>query len=177
MQTILASSSPRRKELLKKIISDFSVINPDVPEAETGTPEEIARENAIRKGRSVQGERVIACDTVVALNGIVYGKPHTEEKAVEMLTALSGRTHEVLSGLYVRIGQKEYISVERSEVTFRSLTKERILEYVSACRPLDKAGAYGIQDGYVVLSYKGSYDNIVGLPTERLQEILEGECQ
>ena len=177
MRTVLASSSPRRKELLKTIVSDFSVVVPDVSEAETGTPEEIAKENAVRKGRAVPGEVVIACDTIVAYDGVVYGKPHTAEKAVEMLTALSGKTHEVLSGLYVRIKNKEHISVERSEVTFRTLTPEQIQEYVTEYRPFDKAGAYGIQDGYVVLSYRGSYDNIVGLPTEKLKQILEEECQ
>ena len=177
MQTVLASSSPRRKELLKKVISDFSVFVPDVSETETGTPDKIAYENALRKGRAAEGERVIACDTLVALDGVIYGKPHTEQKAKEMLSALSGKTHEVLSGLYVRIGKKEFISVEKSEVTFRDLTQEEIERYVAEYKPLDKAGAYGIQDGAVVLSYSGSYDNIVGLPTEKLRKILEEECQ
>ncbi len=175
METVLASSSPRRKELLKKLVSDFSVVVPSVEEKETGTPEEIARENAVLKGRAVPGERVIACDTLVALDGRIFGKPHSEEEAKEMLSSLSGKTHEVISGLYVRTKGKESISVERSFVAFRSLTKEQIDRYVKEFCPLDKAGAYGIQDGFVVESYEGSYDNIVGLPTEKLKNVLEEE--
>ena len=174
MRFILASSSPRRKELLKKVVSDFCVIVPDAEETEEGTPEEIAKANAQRKGRAVAGERVIACDTLVALNGKVYGKPHTAENAEKMLTELSGKTHEVISGLYVRLGEKEYLSAERSTVTFYDLSPEKIKEYVDTYQPFDKAGAYGIQDGFVVKSYAGSYDNIVGLPTEKLKEILGG---
>ncbi len=174
MNFILASSSPRRKELLKKVISDFSVIVPDVTESEEGTPEEIAKNNAQKKGRAVHGENVIACDTLVAFGGKIYGKPYTAENAVKMLTELSGKTHEVISGLYVRIGEKEYLSAEKSAVTFFNLSSEKIKEYVEKYKPFDKAGAYGIQDGFVVRSFSGSYDNIVGLPTEKLTEILGG---
>ena len=108
---------------------------------------------------------------------VSLGCPKNQVDAEIMLASLSGKTHQVLSGLYVRIGGKERIEVERSEVTFRDLSTEQIKEYVAVCKPLDKAGAYGIQDGYVVASYSGSYDNIVGLPTEKLQKILEEECQ
>ena len=173
MKVILASSSPRRKELLKKIVSDFSVVSPDAEETEEGVPEEIAEKNAVAKGRAVEGECVVACDTIVAMDGKIYGKPYTEERAKEMLRELSGRTHEVISGLYVRVKGKEYVSTEKSEVTFRSLTEEEITFYVTRFHPLDKAGAYGIQDGFVVEKYEGSYDNIVGLPTEKLREIWE----
>ena len=159
---------------MKKVVSDFCVIIPDAEETEEGTPEEIAKTNAQRKGRAVEGENVIACDTLVALDGKIYGKPHTAEKAEKMLAELSGKTHEVISGLYVRINDKEYLSAERSTVTFYDLSPEKIKEYVEKYRPLDKAGAYGIQDGFVVRSYAGSYDNIVGLPTEKLKEILGG---
>lgn len=174
MSFILASSSPRRKELLKKVISDFSVIIPDVTETEEGTPEEIAKSNALKKGRAVQGENVIACDTLVALGGKIYGKPYTAENAEKMLKELSGKTHEVISGLYVRIGNKEYLLAEKSAVTFFDLSTKQIKEYVEKYKPFDKAGAYGIQDGFVVRSFSGSYDNIVGLPTEKLTEILGG---
>ena len=158
---------------MKKIVSDFCILVPDVSESETGTPEEIAKENAALKGRAVPGEKVIACDTLVALGNKIYGKPHTEQTAVEMLKELSGKTHEVISGLYVRTGEKEDVCAVRSTVTFYALTEEDIYRYVNRYKPLDKAGAYGIQDGCVVKEYAGSYDNIVGLPTEKLREILE----
>ena len=159
---------------MKKVVSDFCVIIPDAEETEEGTPEEIAKTNALKKGRAVEGKNVVACDTLVALDGKIYGKPHTAEKAEKMLAELSGKTHEVISGLYVRINDKEYLSAERSTVTFYDLSPEKIKEYVEKYRPFDKAGAYGIQDGFVVKSYAGSYDNIVGLPTEKLKEILGG---
>ncbi len=129
-------------------------------------------ENAKAKGRAVPGECVIACDTVVSLGNEVLGKPYTAKKATEMLKKLSGKTHRVISGLYVRVRGKETICAERSDVTFYTLSDRQIDEYVEKFRPFDKAGAYGIQDGMVVEKYVGSYDNIVGLPTERVKEIL-----
>ncbi len=165
---ILASQSPRRKELLRKITEDFEVITSDVEETEEGEPLQIAEENALRKGRAVPGYFVLSCDTVVASDGRVYGKPKDEEDAVRMLTELSGKTHYVISAVYFRVRGEEHTFSDQAEVTFYPLTKKEIENYVKEYRPLDKAGAYGIQDGVCVRSYKGSFDTIMGLPTEKL---------
>lgn len=171
---ILASTSPRRRELLGALTKNFTVIAPAAEEINEGEPKKIALKNAIAKGKSVE-ERcdvLIACDTVVALDGRVYGKPLTAERAVAMLRELRGRTHTVVSGVYLRAGEKEYAYTEESGVELRDLSDEEIARYVEACKPFDKAGAYGIQDGLIVRSYTGDYDNIVGLPMRKIREVF-----
>lgn len=168
----LASSSPRRKELIRKITDNFTVTEPVCEEIADGEPHFIAETNATRKGRAADGDFVVACDTVVACDGVIYGKPMDEIRAVGMLKALNGRTHTVISGVYVRAEKEETVFCDESFVTFRTLTDEEIVSYVKKYRPLDKAGAYGLQDGVVVSEFSGSYDNIVGLPTEKLREVL-----
>lgn len=177
MKVILASTSPRRKELLGSFIKDLEIVSPDAEEVEEGAPEVVALSNAIAKGRSVDipCDMLIACDTVVALDNVIYGKPHTDDNARKMLRILSGRTHEVVSGVYLKVKGKEITFIERSFVTIKQLTDKEIDEYVSECHPVDKAGAYGIQDGRIVESYRGDYDNIVGLPTARIKEIYFDE--
>ena len=173
---ILASSSPRRRELIKKIASDVSVCSPDCDEVTAGDPIFVATENARRKGRAVQGDFVLACDTVVALGKTLFGKPGSEKEAIEALKALSGKTHEVVGGVYLRYNGVEHVFYDVSKVTFKTLTEQEIQNYVQTFRPLDKAGSYGIQDGVVVASYEGSLDNIVGLPTEKITEVLKEIC-
>ena len=173
---ILASSSPRRRELLQKITRDFVVVNPVCEEISVGDPIYIAETNATLKGRAVQGEFVLACDTLVAMNGKIYGKPHTVENAVAMLRELVGKTHEVVSGVYVRYRGQERIFHDCSFVTFYPLTEEQIVRYVREYSPLDKAGSYGLQDGVVVESFRGSSDNVIGLPTEKIEEVLKELC-
>lgn len=170
---ILASTSPRRKTLLHKITDDFCVREPICDEIADGKPQVVAEVNAARKGRAVEGDFVIACDTVVALDDVIYGKPRDESHAVEMLKALSGKTHSVISGVYVRYHGEETIFSDETKVTFKPLSEGEIRRYVRLYRPLDKAGAYGLQDGVVVEKYEGSPDNVIGLPTERLREVLK----
>lgn len=171
---ILASSSPRRVVLLHKIIDNFEIISPSGKEIERGIPDKIALKNAIIKGKSVKNvcDVLIACDTLVALDGQIFGKPKTKQKACEMLNFLSGKTHSVFSGVYIKIMEKEFTFVEESKVTFKSLKEAEIAAYVEKFLPLDKAGAYGIQDDVIVENYIGDYDNIMGLPTDKIREIL-----
>ncbi len=169
---ILASASPRRRELLHKITDDFVIDVPYCDEINSGEPAYVARENATLKGRSLEGDFVIACDTLVTLDGEIFGKPHNYDDAVRMLKKLSNRTHEVISGVYVRRKNEETIYSEKSEVTFHLLTEDDIKTYIEKFQPFDKAGSYGIQDGMIIKSFAGSYDNVMGLPTESLREIL-----
>ncbi len=169
---ILASSSPRRKELLHKITDNFVIVNPSCEEIDAGTPHFVAETNAVRKGRAVDGEFVLACDTLVSLDGVIYGKPKTERRAIDMIKVLNGKEHIVTSGVYVRCGTEETAFTVDSHVVFKKLTDEEIVSYVKKYRPLDKAGSYGIQDGIIVDRYEGSPDNIIGLPTERVREVL-----
>lgn len=172
-KVVLASSSPRRRELLSKL-TDFSVIIPDAEEITEGKPEDVAMKNAEAKGKSIveDCDIVVACDTVVALDGRIYGKPLTEERAKIMLTELGGKTHEVISGVYLRFPDGEMTFCERSEVELKRLTEEEIDGYIKRCSPLDKAGSYGIQDGEAVKNYRGDYDNIVGLPLSRIKDVF-----
>lgn len=155
-------------------LTDFTVVAPIAEELSVGEPKTVAERNAVLKGRSIKEkcDVVVACDTVVCLDGIIYGKPDTKEKAKEMLRALSGRTHEVISGVYLRFQNEEISFYERSEVGIKELSEEDIERYVSDFSPLDKAGAYGIQDGEVVEYFVGDYDNIVGLPLNRIRKIF-----
>lgn len=175
MKVILASTSPRRKELLKQIFPVFSVVSPSAEEAETGDPKTLAVENAVKKGRSVREECdvLLSCDTVVALDGKIYGKPKDDFDAVKMLTELSGKTHSVVSGVYLKINGKEVSFYEESFVKMKKMTHQEIVDYVRTYRPLDKAGAYGIQDETVVEGYEGEYENIVGLPIAKTRRAIE----
>lgn len=175
MRIILASSSPRRKELLKSVVKDFEIVNPDAEEATEGDPETLALNNAVLKGKSVKAsyDALIACDTIVVLDGKVYGKPYCRERAVETLKKLCGKVHTVISGVYMVAGGEEYRYTVKSEVALKAMTEGEIEEYVDKSRPFDKAGAYGIQDGEVVDFYRGDYDNIVGLPLQMIREVFK----
>jgi septum formation protein len=181
-QVILASASPRRVELLRHVIFSFKVLPSNAPESEHEqfTPREIALLNACRKARAVAKRcpdaLVIGADTVVALGTSLYGKPRNRQDACRMLSELEGRTHEVLTGvclLHLR-GHRETVFADQTTVTFRNLTLASIRHYVAATKPLDKAGAYAIQDEgeSIIARIDGSYSNVVGLPIERLREEL-----
>lgn len=169
---ILASGSPRRKELLKKVFKDYVVIVPDIDEralnlAAKDLAAEESKEKAYAIASRYPNDEVLACDTIVVLEGKVLGKPHNEEDAKRMLRAQSGKKQVVLSG-YTYIGKgKEITRTVATNVYFNKLSDELIENYVRNKKPLDKAGAYGIQDGYPLVNrIEGSYDNVMGLPTE-----------
>ena len=181
MQIILASQSPRRKELLGQMgISDF-IIRPAVGEEKAApglTPAQLVEALSLHKGLEVAstapGDLVIAADTVVAVDGQVLGKPHSKEEAVQMLTALSGRTHTVYTGVTLCRDGDVLTEHEATQVRFRPLTAREIEAYVATGEPMDKAGSYGIQ-GYgalLVEGIEGDYSNVVGLPVCRLGRML-----
>ena len=169
---ILASSSPRRKALLAKLIKDYKIIVPNVDERSLDLPpNELAAEESKLKAYAISAlypnDEVLACDTIVVLDDKILGKPSDEEDAKRMLRAQSGKRQIVLSG-YTYIGKgKEITRTVATEVYFKELSDELIEDYVKNKKPLDKAGAYGIQDGYPLVDHiEGSYDNVMGLPTE-----------
>ena len=171
---ILASGSPRRRELLQQIGALFRV---EVSEAEelsqAESPAELVRLNAAAKAEAVArehpGEAVLGADTVVALEGKIYGKPRDAAEACSMLAALSGRRHEVLTGIAWVSGGQTFSEAVSTQVQFGELTAEEISRYVATGEPLDKAGAYALQGGAAVFieGIEGSYSNVVGLPLYR----------
>lgn len=182
MSIILASQSPRRRELLGQMgISDFiirpaqgaEVVDPALSPAEL--VEELSRQKALEVSATAQaGDLIIAADTVVAVDGRVLGKPHSRDEAVEMLTALSGRSHTVYTGVTVRRDGEALTEHEATAVRFRPLTPAEIAAYAATGEPMDKAGSYGIQ-GYgalLVEGIEGDYFNVVGLPVCRLGQML-----
>jgi septum formation protein len=180
---ILASASPRRKELLESVGVDFDIVPADVEEDNEGDsdPEAMVRANAELKARWVAERHeyrfVLGSDTTVHLDGRVLNKPTDWEDAKSMLRRLSGRTHVVYTGVSlqnVSNGVIETFGV-RSEVTFKELADEAIDRYFDIVNPLDKAGAYGIQEGteIIIESYLGSHSNIMGLPIDETKTMLE----
>lgn len=178
---ILASTSPRRRVLLEKMGLLFRVVDSQVDETVAGSPSPSALVELLsaRKARAVQaleGEDplIIAADTVVSLDGMVLGKPSSLKQARQMLQALSGRVHQVYTGLTVLRGGSCLTVHEETRVTFRPLLPEEIEAYLTTGEPMDKAGAYGIQ-GYGALFVEGicgDYYNVMGLPLCRLGQIL-----
>lgn len=180
MELILASGSPRRKELLQFLGYEFKISVPDIDESqgEGEDPLSLVRRLAENKARSEQARHqdccIIGADTVVVLDGMVLGKPMGKEHAVEMLRQLSGRQHEVVTGMAVL--WRDYIRVEHSvtSVQFCELTLEQCLRYVETGEPLDKAGAYAIQGvgTQFIKCISGSYSNVVGMDLALLKEML-----
>ncbi len=181
---ILASTSPRRRDLLREAGFGFSVEPPGVVERglENETPAEQARRLARDKARAVasrvaEGSCVLAADTLVVLDGVVLGKPRDERHAVEMLLQLAGRTHEVLTGFAVALATEGpvEVGVERSRVELRTLSRAEAETYAATGEPLDKAGAYALQGlgGRVVAAVEGLRSNVLGLPLEAVVPILE----
>ncbi len=181
MRIILASNSPRRKELLAGLGIDFEVrvlsgIDESYP---AGLPTEEIAEYISRKKSAAYAladdELLITADTIVVLDSEVMGKPKNADEAREMLGKLSGKTHQVITGCCLRNNQKEKAFSVSTDVTFKSLTSEEISYYVENYKPFDKAGSYGIQEwiGYIgVTSLNGSYFNVMGLPVQRIYDAL-----
>ena len=181
MKIVLASQSPRRRELLGKMGLEFTTKSPEIDEeAIHGLPAQelvkaLSREKALHIAKDEDKDTiVIGSDTVVVLDGKILGKPADRQQAEEMLAALSGRSHEVCTGVTVCQGDKVVSQAEVTQVTFRALTPEEVRQYVRTGEPMDKAGAYGIQ-GYgalLVEGIRGDYSSVVGLPVCRLGRIL-----
>lgn len=180
---ILASNSPRRKELLAGLDVDFEVrvikgIDESYPDSlpTTDIAEYISRKKANAYLQQLAAdELLITADTIVVLGSEVMGKPHDEADACWMLRELSGQTHQVITGVTLATTVRQQSFSVVTDVTFKSFTDEEIDYYVSHYKPFDKAGAYGIQEwlGYIgVTALRGSYFNVMGLPVQRIYEVL-----
>ncbi|MCR5118146.1 MAG: Maf family protein [Lachnospiraceae bacterium] len=185
LRYILASGSPRRKEILTSMGIDYEVIVADVEEKTDKTvPEEMVKELASLKAAAVAGGLgegdwlVIGADTLVWHEGRALGKPADEKQAFEMIRSLSGESHSVYTGVMLTalLSGKRYTDVfyDRSIVKVKEMTDEEIREYIESGEPMDKAGAYAIQGIFskYIEGFEGSYDNVVGLPSEMLAEHL-----
>lgn len=185
-KVVLASKSPRRKELLGMLDIPFEIrvkdgidesYPADMPAVEV--PEFLSRLKGKAYAEDIKGnEMVITADTVVILDGKIYGKPHGEEGAVDMLMELQGHTHTVASGVCVATKEKIVSFTTTTEVTFAPLTRKEAKWYVEKYRPLDKAGAYGIQEWIgcaAVARIDGSFYNVMGLPVHQLYNVLKDE--
>ena len=184
MQYILASASPRRKQLLAELVQDFEIIPSQADERVEGTPAPKAlvaqlaelKAEEVAKRPENEGKIVIGSDTVVAFGKTVLGKPKDEEDAFRMLKMLSGKQHAVYTGVSFQLVQNgkylRYTKVDKTLVYFNDLSDEWIWEYIKGGSPMDKAGAYGIQDGGLVKGIKGSYTNVVGFPLELVKKMI-----
>ncbi|MBQ2829153.1 MAG: septum formation inhibitor Maf [Clostridia bacterium] len=178
---ILASASPRRRELMTLITDEFEIITADVDEtiAEGTSPEDAVMQLSFKKAQAVsekhKGRTVIGADTVVVCDGSILGKPENREHACRMLKMLSGREHSVLTGVTITDGEKTDTFFVSSDVTFFDLTDEEILQYASGGEPDDKAGAYAIQGkgSLFVEKINGDYFNIVGFPVSEVNRHLK----
>ena len=182
LNIILGSQSPRRKELLAGLDLQFTIkVIPGLKETYPNTlkGEEIPVYLAEQKADAytlADNDLLITADTIVWLDGKVYGKPTDEEEAKNMLRALSGKTHEVITGVCLRTNQKNVSFASTTKVTFAQLTEEEIEYYIRKYRPMDKAGSYGVQEwiGYIGVEHiEGSYFNVMGLPIQRLYTALK----
>lgn len=183
---VLASKSPRRKELLGMLDIPFEIkvkegidesYPADMPAIEV--PEFLSRLKGNAYAEDIKGnEMVITADTIVILDGHIFGKPFDEEDAIEMLIQLQGRTHTVASGVCIATKEKIVSFTASTAVTFASLSREEATWYVEKYKPLDKAGAYGIQEWIgcaAVASIDGSFYNVMGLPVHQLYNVLKNE--
>ena len=184
MKFILASSSPRRRDLLLRMQTPFDVILPDVDEsiiAPDGSPDTYCTALAELKANKISqyypNEMVIGADTIVVLDNQILGKPDDKTQAQNMLNNLSGKTHQVYTGVCLKWAEKNihHIFAEITTVTFRNLDEKDISHYIEICPPYDKAGAYGIQDWSAVFvkEIRGCYDNVVGFPISRFYQELK----
>jgi septum formation protein len=175
---VLASSSPQRRAILDRLGLQFTVRPAGTTELDEGDPEVLAGENALRKARAARSpavrEAVIGCDTLVALDGVIYGKPADESAARAMLEALNGTTHEVVSGVAVLLGGgEERWAIARTAVTFRALDEALLDWYVATGEWRGRAGGYAIQGAGAALvrAVEGDYENVVGLPLATLLDL------
>ena len=182
MKIILASNSPRRKELLSGLDIDFEVkvldgIDESYPSSLPTT--QIAEYISTKKAsayKPADDELIITADTIVVVDDEVLGKPKDEADATRMLSLLSGRTHQVITGVCMKTKEKESHFSVITDVTFKTFTHDEILYYIHTYKPFDKAGAYGIQEwiGYIgCTGMRGSYFNVMGLPVQRIYEELK----
>ena len=182
MRFILASASPRRKELVKEFVEKTEIIPAQGEEmAVAGTPRKLVEALSKQKADEVfsllsdDESIVLGADTVVAYGKKVLGKPKSEQDAFDMLKMLSGRSHFVYTGvcfIYVKNGKKKCVNRSaKTRVKFNKLSDEWIKEYIKSGSPMDKAGAYGIQDGGLVKKIRGSFTNVVGLPVELCKKL------
>ncbi len=179
---ILASQSPRRKEILGKVLKNFVIRVTDCDEtvAEGTSPDEAVKMLSSRKAHAAEHtdeDFVIGADTVVAVDGKIFGKPRDEKDAFDMLSALSARTHTVCTGITVLHGGREVSHCEVAYVTFRALSEEQIWAYIKSGEPMDKAGAYGAQGigAALVSGIRGDFFSVMGLPLCSLCKIFEEE--
>lgn len=181
---ILASSSPRRRELLEQIGVRFDVKVADVDETPLAdeSPDDYVQRLALAKARKVAQSLTQPClgsDTSVVLNGKIFGKPQNDEDAREMLQALSGQSHQVMSAVaivqYTQDGERSDVRLVSTKVTFKKLSNDQIDKYIATGEPAGKAGAYGIQGkgALLVEGIEGSYSNVVGLPLTETAALLE----
>ena len=182
MRLTLASASPRRRELIAKIKDldvDIFPSGADESLVEADDPREKAEKLALCKAESVFASRVglvLGADTIVALDKRVLGKPASEEEAREFLRLLSGKTHEVITGVALVNGDKTVVKSAVTRVTFREITEDEIARYVATGSPMDKAGGYGLQDAEVrafTTRTDGDEDNVIGLPVALVEKTLE----
>lgn len=177
---ILASGSPRRRELLCMLGLEFEIITADIDETmdDTLSVEEAVAEVCRRKAEAVgekhPGRLIVSADTIVTVDGKVLGKPHSEEEARAMLQSLSGRSHTVMTAFCLYRDGSAETHVEKTDVRFKPLSCEEINAYIATGSPMDKAGAYGIQDGAAVFveALQGDYYNVMGLPLCALVKCL-----
>ena len=182
VKIILASASPRRRQLLKELGLKFKVISTNKEEKvdDTFFPVQIARKLAVRKALEVSKKVrdssiiIIAGDTIVVLGNKILGKPQSKKEAIEMLSRLSGKIHKVITGICILQGNKKVVGHEITKVTFQKLSPAMILSYVNTGESMDKAGGYGIQGKAALLIKKieGDYFNVMGLPLVRLAKLL-----
>lgn len=180
MKLVLASKSPRRKELLKKYGFDFTAVTTDFNEVSGTDPAVVCEENAVGKSLAVYNSLksanvvVLGSDTVVYFNKQTLGKPKDADDAKRMLKMLSGQTHQVFTGYSIIKNGDSASGYFMSKVTFNELSPALIEEYVESGLPLDKAGAYGVQDDFnIVKKIDGSFNNVMGLPIEKIDGLLK----
>jgi septum formation protein len=178
-QIILASGSPRRHELLRYVVADFKVIPSDIEEIAHGSPSEQVVKLAFDKASDIAAKNpeavVIGADTLVAIDGKIFGKPQDKSDAADMLAALSGNTHSVYTGLAVLYEGKADTRCVETKVTFNEMNDDEIEAYIMTEEPMDKAGAYGIQGygGKFINKIDGCYFNVMGLPQSVLYDMLK----
>ncbi len=182
MKIVLASKSPRRRELLAELYSGFEIVSAPVDETlpENVHPKEGVELLAVRKGAAVTplvdtDALVISSDTLVELGGVPLGKPADKEEACAMLKLLSGKTHSVHTGVAVHYCGRVISGVASTRVSFRELSDSEICDYVNGGEPMDKAGSYGIQGdgGKFVLGIDGDFDTVVGLSVKLTRKLIE----
>ena len=181
---ILASQSPRRREMFDRLGLDYKAMTSDADETvtESLSPAEYVKTLALRKAKALSSllskdDYVIAADTVVALDGEIYGKPIDYADAFRMIASFSGKTHEVYTAFAIVRGERVYAEAVATAVTFRTLSDHEIDYYIQKEAPYDKAGAYGIQElaGIFVEKIEGNFDNVVGLPLCQLEMAMKQE--